>query len=224
VKKVLKQSLSGVILAGFVLLIWLLFTGCRRTVTDIYPSGKPKSEMQYLGKKLDGLSVWYYENGNKQLEISYKNGVADGKLIRWLASGGKSLEENYSGGLRNGKSTGWDDRGNRIEEKNFVNDTMDGGYSLWYPSGMLKIKGEYAKGLFQGRWDYYNETGLKVGEGNFMKGSGKQNAFSRNGKPTHEITYRNNLKDGTETYFDAAGKPGKQVEWKAGKFVSEKNL
>ncbi|MEI6747840.1 MAG: toxin-antitoxin system YwqK family antitoxin [Bacteroidales bacterium] len=202
----------------------LLCAGCKRTVTDIYPSGKPKSAMQYIGKKLEGISVWYYENGNKQLEIYYKNGLTDGKLTRWSASGAKSLEEYYSKGLRNGKSSTWDEDGNSQEQKSFVNDTMDGKYILWYPTGMVKIEGYYFHGLYNGRWEYYNETGLKVGEGNFEKGSGKQQAFMRNGKLSHEVTYRNNLKDGPETWFTPEGKPEKQVLWKAGKFIEEKHL
>jgi antitoxin component YwqK of YwqJK toxin-antitoxin module len=218
------ESLLKIIIYGIVLGTGMFFAGCRRTVTDIFPSGKPRSEMQYLGKQLDGVSVWFYENGNKQLQISYKKGVTDGKLIRWSADGGKLLEEFYAVGLRNGKSTSWDNNGNRIEEKNFKDDTLSGGYSLWYPSGLLKIRGEYVKGLFQGRWEYFNETGLKVGEGNFIRGSGKQKAFNRKGKLAHEVTYRNNVKDGTETYFDAEGKPVKQVEWQHGKFISERNF
>jgi len=213
-----KFCISILLLAG------LLCAGCKRTVTDIYPSGKPKSEMQYIGKKLDGMSIWYYESGNKQLEISYENGLANGKLIRWSAAGTKMLEENYIKGSRSGKSTTWDENGCRLEEKNFVNDTLDGKYFLWYPTGMVKIEGSYLRGMFHGRWDYYNETGLKVGEGNFNKGAGKQRAFSRDRKLTHEVTYWKNMKDGSETWFDASGKPAKHVEWKEGKFVSEKQL
>lgn len=213
---------------GVTLLIFIIAcffcTGCKRTVSDVYPSGKPKSEMNYIGNKLDGISVWWYENGNKQLEISYKNGLTEGKLTRWSASGTKTLEELYAKGLRNGKSTTWDENGNRIEEKNYTNDTLDGKYIFRYPTGMVKIEGVYLKGLFQGKWEYFNETGLKVGEGNFTKGSGKQQAFSRNGKLSHEVTYRNNEKDGPETWFDTEGKPTKQVVWKAGKFVSEKQF
>jgi antitoxin component YwqK of YwqJK toxin-antitoxin module len=207
-----------------ILISGLVLTGCKRTVTDIYPSGSIKSEMNYIGKKLDGISVWYYENGNKQLQISYENGLTEGKLIRWSATGTKSVEECYSKGHRNGKSITWDEAGNRMEEKNFVNDTLDGKYILWYPTGMVKIAGTYSQGLFNACWEYFNETGLKVGEGNFRNGNGKQQAISRNGKITHEVTYRNNVKNGPETWFNADGKPAKQVEWKEGKFISEKQL
>lgn len=207
---------------GIILLTGLFCVGCKRTVTDIYRSGKTKSEMQYIGKKLDGISVWWYENGTKQMEISYKNGIVDGKLTRWSVAGTKTLEEFYSRGLRNGKAITWNENSNRLEEKNYLNDTLDGKYVFWYPTGMVKIEGAYLRGLFHGRWEYFNETGLKVGEGNFEKGSGKQQAFSRNGKLNHEVTYRNNMKDGLETWFDTEGKSSRQVEWKAGKFVSEK--
>lgn len=223
-KSAFRYIVSESFLLSFLIVVLMLFPGCRKTVSESYPSGKTKAEMHYKGKKLDGTSVWWYENGTKQQEITYKDGLVDGKLSRWYAAGSKSLEEYYSAGLRNGRSRTWDELGNIFEEKNYTNDTLSGSYKMLYPTGMVKIRGSYLNGLFQGRWEYFDATGVKVGEGDFVKGSGKQQAYSRNGKITRSITYKNNLKDGPETWYAPDGRPIKEVMWKADKFVSMKQF
>ena len=215
---------SGIFLCSIAVAFILLLPGCRKTVSESYTSGKIKAEMHYKGKKLDGISVWWYENGTKQQEITYKDGLVDGKLMRWYVTGTKSIEEIYSEGQRNGKSRTWDESGNISEEKNYDNDTLSGAYKMWYPTGIVKIQGKYFHGLFDGRWEYFDETGFKVGEGNFEKGNGKQQANSRNGKITREVTYKNNRKEGPETWYAADGKPLKEVIWKADKFILEKQF
>lgn len=223
-KSVIPIQPAGILFLITIMAAMFLFPGCRKTVSESYPSGKNKAEMNYKGKKLDGTSVWWYENGTKQQEIAYLDGLVDGKLTKWYATGIKSLEESYSGGQRNGKSRTWDELGNILEEKNYANDTLHGNYKMWHPSGMAKIQGAYFGGFYQGRWEYFDETGVRVGEGNFKKGSGKQLAYNRNGKIIRAVSYKNNSKDGPETWYAADGKPIKEILWNADKFVSEKQF
>jgi antitoxin component YwqK of YwqJK toxin-antitoxin module len=66
---------------------------------------------------------------------------------------------------------------------------------------------------------YYSPGGDIVGVGNFDKGNGIQKAWWPNGNLKREISYKNNLKNGTEKWYDEEGKLEKVLYFEDGREV-----
>jgi uncharacterized protein len=212
----IKQGVTGVI---SLILLALLATSCTKTQTDYYPNGQIMSVRHYSGKKLNGNSVWFFDNGAKQQEATYRKDKPEGLMTRWYANGSRQSEDHYMNGLKNGLSVGWDENGNKFEEKTYENDTLNGPYNYWYPSGIVKITGKFSKGLFDGKWEYFSEKGTKVGEGLYEKGAGKLKGLNPDGSLNRIVTYENNLKHGSEIVYNSDGTISETVVYDKGKVV-----
>ncbi|MEJ2594325.1 MAG: hypothetical protein P8100_04205 [bacterium] len=151
----------------------------------------------------------YWENGNPRSSLSYQDG-------KWHPNGKLESEMKYLSGMRNGMETIYDVRGNKISEAYYVNDTLDGSFRQWYSDGIPRVEGAYVKGLFDGQWLYYDANGNVVGIGNFEKGSGLQKGWWPNGNLKREINYRQNVKHGTEKWYDEQGELINTIEYTMG--------
>ena len=65
---------------------------------EYWRNGKKKSEENYKGKKLDGLSTYFYENGIKMFEVFYKLGKENGLKTHWYTNGRTWYERHYKNG------------------------------------------------------------------------------------------------------------------------------
>jgi len=203
----------------FIAIAAFSFSSCRKTVKESYRSGKPMSEKQFIGKKLDGKFTLWYESGSIQQQALYRKDKLEGCMTRFYANGNKELEENFSNGLKNGKSLSWDQDGNLLEERNYTNDTLSGPYRMYYSSGVPKIEGHYSTGLYEGKWLYYSETGSKVGEGVFSKGSGILIGYDAQGHKIREVNYLKNRKNGKEIRFNPDGSIAETLYYESDKLL-----
>jgi len=196
-------------------IILLLISCSNDTRKSYWENGNLKSELGYEDGKLNGKAVWYYENGEKEQEVYYKNNVLDGPLIRWYKNGHMETESYYQDGKLEGTAVTYEENGNKALEENYKNDTLSGKFYQWYRSGSIRVKGEYINGLYTGRWTYYNNGNI-VGIGNFENGNGIQKAWWPNGQLKREITYKNNLKNGPEKWYNAEGELEKVLYFEDG--------
>ncbi len=195
---------------------YIIFTSCKDTRKKYWDSGNIQSELEYKDNKLNGKAIWYYENGNKEQEVNYINNTLEGAQIRWYQNGNFESKAHYKNGNLEGLATMYDEYGNLLSEENYKNDTLNGSYILRYPSGGIRISGSYVGGYFSGQWLYYNLSGEIIGTGNYTMGSGIQKAWHPNGELMREITYVNNLKHGTEKWYNAEGVLEKVLYYKEG--------
>ncbi len=205
----------------FILAITLIIYSCSRTKETPYPEGTLKSKQEYKGKKLDGVSTWFYKNGGKQLEVVYKDDVPHGPSTRWYFSGAKELQESYIDGKRNGLARKWDLQGKLIEEISYKNDTLHGPYTLYHESTEIKVEGYYNMGLFDSIWTYYDISGMKVGDGKYVAGKGVQRTYFPNGQLKAVVSYENNKKNGYEILYDRKGNEFSRVLYKDDVALSE---
>lgn len=208
----------------FAIAFLLLISACSKTKKEYWENGNIKSELSYNNKKLDGLATWYYENGVKQMECTYAEDIINGTMNRWYQNGNKESELLYANNKLNGLSKTWYSSGKLQSKQNYKNDTLDGMSEEWHENGQLKIKGLYKKGKFDGDWLYYDKNGFKVGEGSFINGTGIQKGFFRDGSLKRIIPYKNNLKDGTEIWYNDKGKPIKEMLFKQDVLISQKDI
>lgn len=196
------------------LVISLILFSCSRTKETHYPEGTIKSKQEYKGKKLNGVSTWFYKNGRKQLEVVYKDDVPHGPSNRWYFSGAKELQENYIGGKRNGLTRQWDLQGKLIEEISYKNDTLHGSYTLYHESLEIKVEGHYNMGMFDSTWTYYDISGMKVGDGRYNSGNGVLRNYFPTGQLKAVVSYENNKKNGYEIVYDRNGNEISRVLYK----------
>ena len=78
---------------------------------EFYPSGKLKTEQNYINEKLDGTGKGYYESGKLEWEENYKNGKLDGIARGYYETGKLQAEVNFKNGKKHGTLTVYSERG-----------------------------------------------------------------------------------------------------------------
>ena len=114
----------------------------------------------------------------------------------------KKEEQNYDKGNLDGLSTVWYEDGGKFSETTYMNGILNGPYREYHPDNRIKVQGQYLQGFYTGKWLYFDFSGDVVGEGQFIHGTGKERSFYPNGKVSHEVHFKDNLKDGEEMDYD----------------------
>ncbi len=78
---------------------------------EFYPSGKLKSEQNYINDKLEGTGKGYYESGKLQWEENYKNGKIEGIARGYHENGKLQAEANFKNGRKHGTLTVYSESG-----------------------------------------------------------------------------------------------------------------
>jgi len=154
-----------------------------------FASGQKKSEENFKKNKLEGISIFWYENehGQKQSESSFSKGKRDGRHREWYTNGQLKIDELYQKGKRSGLST------------------------LYYENIKKQIQTttSYARGLKNGLLTEWFPTGKKKSETTFKKNKkqGLHNQWYSNGKLQREEYYKNNRMTGpTRKEWDKKGR------------------
>jgi antitoxin component YwqK of YwqJK toxin-antitoxin module len=191
----------------FLFLLVFVLSSCRDEKKEYDRSGKLKSVVHIRGGKYYGKAVFYYPTGDLQLECFYKDNLLQGPLIRYYTYFNKKKEEqNYDKGNLDGLSTVWYEDGGKLSETTYMNGVLNGPYREYHPNNQIRVQGQYLQGFFTGKWLYFNLNGDIIGEGRYKHGTGKQRSFYPDGKVSHEVHYKDNLKDGEEIEYDVSGK------------------
>ncbi len=186
-------------------LVFMLFS-CRDAKKEYWPNGKLKSVVHVHGGKYHGKAMFYNPTGDLQLECFYKDNLLQGPLIRYYTFNKKKEQQNYDKGNLDGLSTVWYEDGGKLSETTYMNGILNGPYREYHPDNRIKVQGQYLKGFFSGRWLYFDFSGDIIGEGQFTHGTGNQRSFFSNRKISHEVHYKDNLKNGEEIEYDPTGK------------------
>ena len=190
----------------FVFPLVFIFFSCREEKKDYWPNGKLKSVVHVRGGKYFGKALFYLPSGNLQLECFYKDNLLQGPLIRYYAYNKKREQQNFDKGNLDGLSTVWYEDGGKLSETTYMNGILNGPYREYHPDNRIRVQGQYMNGFFSGKWLYFDFSGDIVGEGEFTIGSGIQRSFYADGKVSHEVHYKDNLKDGEEIEYNPKGK------------------
>ena len=186
-------------------LVLILFS-CSDAKKEYYANGKLKSIVHVRNGKYHGKALFYDQSGNLQLECFYKDNLLQGPLLRFFPLNKKKEEQNYDKGNLDGLCTTWYQDGSKQTETTYMNGVLNGPYLEFYPNNRLKIQGQYLKGFYTGRWFFYNFGGDLVGNGQFTHGTGKEDSFFSDGKVSHEVHFKDNLKEGEELEYDSTGR------------------
>jgi len=183
----------------------ILLSACSDTKKEYFPNGVLKSVVHVRDGKYYGKALFYNSSGDLQLECFYKDNLLQGPLIRYFHYLKKKEEQNYDKGNLDGLCTEYYEDGGRLTETTYMNGVLNGPYREYHPGNRIKLQGQYLKGFFTGRWLYFNYSGDIIGDGQFTHGTGRQRSYYDNGKVSHEVHFKNNLKDGEELDYDPSG-------------------
>ena len=74
--------------------------------------------------------------------------------------------------------------------------------------------------MHDGIWLYYDEFGKVTGQGEFTAGNGVQKVYYATGQTKQLTHYRNNIKDGDETFYSEDGKITQCIRYREGNALS----
>jgi antitoxin component YwqK of YwqJK toxin-antitoxin module len=122
-----------------------------------------KNGEYYLGGgPYTGTYKEYYSNSNISCELPIVKGKLDGVSIFYYEDGTKKESRSYSGGLKNGLWSGWDEKGNSTAEASYKNDMKDGNWYIWDEKGHKRYEMHYKEGAKTGTWNMWDENGVLI--------------------------------------------------------------
>jgi antitoxin component YwqK of YwqJK toxin-antitoxin module len=176
---------------------------CKKQVTQYYPNGNVRSEVEFKNNLMHGKAVYYHANGNKQLETTYYYGKLNGEMKRWYYDGHIEGMEHYIMDTLNGEFLSYYENGNLKISMSYEKGLKNGKYKELHENGQLKIEGGFVKDMFDGEWKYYDFNGIFSGFGEYTNGTGQHISFYYNTRDTLVKTYFvDNQKHGKEIWFE----------------------
>jgi antitoxin component YwqK of YwqJK toxin-antitoxin module len=160
-----------------------------------WPDGTRKYEGLYKAGKREGVQKTYRQNGKLARLETYKNGELDGPSKEYDRD--TTLEEDclYRAGKRHGLCKLYGGAGALREERHYVDGQQQGPFTGYWPSGAVREKGTLdAQGGRHGLFERFLESGVKE----------------------VSATYVHGLREGVEREWNSAGKPRREMTWKAG--------
>lgn len=193
-------------------------------------NGKKYAEGSYDHYMLNGSFNFYYFDGSILSSTIYKNGEQDGDYKSYFYGGKLSAEGKYAEGDKIGKWSYYFGNGKISEEEIFKNGKLEGLNKSYNKDGTLLTVGNYKDGLLEDEYIFYGDNnqialilnykkgilksysyedknGNKIAPIMLKGGSGKINAFYKNGTPSAALTFLNGDADGDRKFFFSNGKP-----------------
>ena len=125
-----------------------------------YENGKVSSEGVIKNGKPDGYWKTFYETGILKSEGNRKNYEIDSIWKFYNEEGKLILEINYAAGKKNGIKTTY--LQNEVVKETYVNDVKEGFTSYYYPDGVLRLSIKFIKGKEQGFAREYSTSGQVI--------------------------------------------------------------
>ncbi|MBX2960169.1 MAG: hypothetical protein KF732_09455 [Flavobacteriales bacterium] len=110
-------------------------------------------EENWITGKLNGKSIYFYENGNVDMELNYKAGKIDGEYSAYYRNKNLKFRVEYRNDLLWNVLGYYDEKGNELDY-GYLKD--GNGYIKKYDSdGLIKEEGQVKNGLREGLWKSY---------------------------------------------------------------------
>lgn len=128
-------------------------------VTTYHENGNLASKGFFVNQQKDGVWQYYSEKNVLLSEESYKLGKKDGKFVTYSVDGSKLKEEQYANDQLNGECKSYYEKEELFTLSHYINGKLNGEWVTYYPGGNVSQKGTYYNGLRTGTWDMYDEQG-----------------------------------------------------------------
>jgi antitoxin component YwqK of YwqJK toxin-antitoxin module/tetratricopeptide (TPR) repeat protein len=152
-----------------------------------FRDGSVSGHGSYVDGDDEGVWTWYYEGGQKSSETEYHNGERHGFRKFYYQNGEMESWSNYKYGLRHGEQKYYDEL------------------------GQLQLVRYYHFGTFLG-YAYPGSNGELVEMIPYTKNLEIKSYF-KNGKVSHESTFKDGFYQGTSKYYHSNGKVAEEKEY-----------
>ncbi len=182
-----------------------------------------KNTVYMHSKDLNGKLTDWHKNGNKKYEAYYKSNP-DGKESyinddHYTNNGQQYYKTNSYGAYLHGVQTYFNKDGSPTHIINYVNNQKTGLYTTFHTNGYKKREMTWKNGASEHTKDLNGKQKYEA----YYKSNpdGKKNYINQTGYPRkneNQEFYKTNVYGaylhGTQTYFNANGRPTKKVIWK----------
>lgn len=186
----------------------------------------PALQQNVVGGRLEGPRKTFDEHGNLRALTHHRNGQLHGEETRWHANGRLEVAGLWQAGRRVGQWKTFDPEGRLVSDKLFLDDGRRTVASLEtvYDAAGRAVSQDHRR-LTQGRWHAtlttWHDNGLQAGlvESIDDKRHGRDVVWGEDGRPMIVGTRRDDLRDGTWTFFTRDGIVDRQVRYLGGEQV-----
>ncbi len=192
-------------------------------------NGKPYVESNYKYYKLNGVYIASNGDGSRNSISYYKNGRIDSNYIAWHPNGKIIAEGKYIEGNKTGAWKYYNYEGRIFETEQYVDGKLDGPDIQYNEQGAIEIESFYKKGELEDAVKYYGDnsqlmlvfyykaddlkgysyedkTGKLLPMIPMANGTGKVEAFYRNGNKSVYMELNEGLVNGERIFYYSNGK------------------
>ena len=194
--------------------------------TKKYPNGVLAYEVYFKDNKPVGDYKRYHENGKLYAFLVYdeKSEWADAKLY---SENGKLIAEGtYHGKLKAKQWVFYSEKGYKLKEETYNEGKKNGVSKTFYKNGNVSEEQNWENDIENGIWRQYFEN--KKVRLEMRIDNGKRNSayykYYPSGKFEIKGRYKNDLMEGTWSYYDLKGNVVKEVEYVKGKAQNQDEL
>ncbi len=178
------------------------YTGKGSYTKKEYDKGILYKKEKYKNFKFDGEQVVYFKSGKIMEKELYKDGVKE-KAEAFFEDGSPRVIRNFKNGRPHGKQIDYRSPGLLSSEEYYENGKKEGVFKIYSSSGKLYFLNTYKNDAQTGLHQSYSvPDGLLEKEGQFL----------------------NDSRNGVWKFYDTQGKLSKEVTYKLGHVVSEKEF
>ncbi len=199
-------------------------------VTHHYEGGVgPALQQNVVAGKLEGPRKTYDEQGNLRALTHHRAGVHHGEETRWYPDGRLERVGTWDSGRPVGLWRSYDAEGRQVSEELFFDDGQRKTASLetiFDGSGRptAQIHGRLEDGRWAATSTMWHDNGRQAGLIDMLDDErhGRDITWDESGRPVIVGTRRDDLRDGTWTFFTRTGEVERQVRYEAGDEVSRR--
>lgn len=161
-----------------------------------YPTGKKRSENNFLGGERHGPWVEYGKDGAKRFEGAYHNGIEHGRFTRWNRHGQMKSQGNFSDGAKSGLWVNYNSNGSLKSKIVYANGKKEGVVETYSRKGTLDKREVYRNDIPHGSFVSFWSDGNKKLVGLFNKGQkeGQWVTYDKSGNVKSSVVYKNGAK------------------------------
>ncbi|MBK6698936.1 MAG: hypothetical protein IPG55_03375 [Saprospiraceae bacterium] len=174
-------------------------------------------------KKIGRFKSWY-DNGQIEADWDNLNGNENGFIQCWFKNGKIKKVGTLINGIENGIHKTWFENGQQESEGNFMEGKKEGLWKYWNETLEYKERNYHNDSLDGQTKEIYNDNSQVLGQYKNSKEFGKWIWKDSIGNITQIAFYNTGVYDGITVQSYPNGNKRKEINYKKGKIISEKNI
>ena len=138
---------------------------------NFYDNGKPKSRVEFVDGKENGLMMSWQNDGKLISTLSYRDGQLEGLCTYFDADGTKMSSGTYKNGKEHGVFTLYFPSGKVQGKTTWKKGMQHGKFEVWHENGKKAKSGQTKEGKVDGHWSVWDSTGALILEEKYQDGT-----------------------------------------------------